>query len=685
MKINIVIHNNIKAVVVCLLAFIVINKYSHASESVEDFLSMPLADLLTLEVTSASKKKQPLNETATAIFVITSEDIKRSGVTSIPEALRMAPGIQVARMDANKWAITSRGFASQFANKLLVLIDGRSVYTPSFSGVYWDAQDTMLEDIERIEVIRGPGATVWGANAVNGVINIITKHASDTQGGLLVAGGGNQEKSLASLRYGIEIEEDTFSRFYLKHNQRNSSYNPTLNSDTGDNWESIRAGFRVDSQHNKKDSWTLQGDVYHNDENQIINLWRDPSDPANAGLAPFFLDTNILDNIDSTGWNLLTRWQHQTEDNGNATIQLYYDSTDRTEGFLRQQHDTIDIDFQYQFQANRSHEIIWGLAYRNTRDNYDNTFVVAFNPGNQKRDLFSAFIQDEIELVSDTLRLTIGSKFEHNDITGTEVQPNIRLLWLASERSTLWTSVSRAVRTPSQLEETSSTVGSIVPLPPTFNPVVFHVTGNPAIRSEDLIAYEVGYRFLPQENLSLDLALFYNDYDNSIIFESSSSVPGPADIIFDNTASGYSNGLELSIDWRVMEWWRLQSSYSYLKVAGFLGSSSDPAGINGINENSYPENQLSIRSLMDVSERVSLDLWVYYVDRLRKTSFSKNTSIPDYTSVNLRLAWHPHETVELSLIGQNLFNNSHPEFAGEIILPQTEVHRSIYAQLSWNF
>ncbi len=668
--------------IITLVSFSVLTQ---AGESIDDYLDMQLEDLLTLEVTSVSKKKQPLNEVAAAIFVITREDIRRSGVTSIPEALRMAPGIQVARMDANKWAITSRGFANQFSNKLLVMIDGRSVYAPSFSGVYWDAQDTMLEDIERIEVIRGPGAAVWGANAVNGVINIITRDASETQGGLLVTGGGNQEKTLASLRYGIASSEDTFARFYLKYNNRNSSYNPALSSETGDNWETARAGFRVDNQSGKKDSWTLQGDVYHNDVNQILNEWKNPADQANAAFAPFYLERNIKDPVDSSGWNLLSRWQHQIDDDANTSLQVYFDQTDRAEGFLRQQFDTFDIDFQHQFRALPEHEIIWGLGYRNIRSKYENTFSVSFVPDNRNLDQFSAFIQDEIELITDTLRLTIGSKFENNEITGTEIQPNARLIWFVNNRNTLWASISRAVRTPSQLEETSSTVGAIAPLPPTFTPVIFRVLGNPGINSEELIAYETGYRFRPRENLSFDLTLFFNDYHDVIVFESVSTVPGPSDIIFNNTGSGYSNGLELTIDWYVMEWWRLQPNYSYLNVSGFLGTSGDPDIANRLNENSYPEHQISLRSLMDLSEKVSLDVWIYYVDRLQKTSFSQAEPIPAYTSANVRISWRPQRKLELSITGQNLFDQTHAEFTGEFILPQTEVHRSIYAQLNWSF
>ena len=407
-----------------------------AEESLDSYLDLPLEDLLSMEVTSVSKKKQRLTEAAAAVFVITQEDIRRSGVTSIPEALRLAPGLQVAKMDANKWAISSRGFNTQFVNKLLVLIDGRSVYTPSYSGVYWDAQDTLLEDIDRIEVIRGPGATLWGANAVNGVINIITKQSSETQGGLLVAGAGNEEKAIAGLRYGAELNANTHGRFYLKFNERDSSYAPGLQDEAGDDWKSLRGGFRIDSQPSVNNHWTVQGDIYDADENQSLNLWRDPSDPDNANLAPFYLTPFLADEIESSGWNLLTRWDHQFSSHSNTTLQVYYDHTKRAENFLTQEQDTLDIDFQHQLEVSGNHDLVWGLGYRHIENDFINTYNIEFFPESSSSDLFSAFLQDEIELLPDRLRLTLGSKFEQNDFTGFEIQPSARLVWLPTEGST---------------------------------------------------------------------------------------------------------------------------------------------------------------------------------------------------------------------------------------------------------
>ena len=320
------------------LGFTLYAKPLIADESVESYLELELEDLLSLEVTSVSKKSQPINEAPAAIYVITQDDIRRSGVTSIPEALRMAPGLHVAQLDSNKWAISSRGFNGQFSNKLLVLIDGRSIYTPSFSGVYWDIQDTMIEDIDRIEVIRGPGATLWGSNAVNGVINIITKHSSQTQGGLAVVGAGNEQKRFSRVRYGAKLAEAIHGRAYLKYDDRDSSYAPEMGSSAGDEWDSLHAGFRVDGASNEGDEWMLQGGIYKIDEEQIVkNLFVDPSNPANS---PPYQVTNLEDSVDASGWNLLGRWERRWSDQSVTSLQLYYDHNQRDEAIIGQVYDT---------------------------------------------------------------------------------------------------------------------------------------------------------------------------------------------------------------------------------------------------------------------------------------------------------------------------------------------------------
>ncbi len=657
-----------------------------AMEPVEKYMDLPLEDLMTLQVVSVSRKRQQLGEVASAVFVITREDIHRSGVTTIPEALRMAPGIQVARIDANKWVIASRGFGSQFSNKLLVMIDGRTVYSPSYSGVYWDARDTVLEDIDRIEVIRGPGASVWGANTVNGVINIITRNASETRGGLMVAGAGNEEKAFATLRYGAALTDRVDGRLYLKFTSRDSSYAPLLGEDGGDDWQGLRTGFRIDGRSGAGDTWKLQGDLYSNDENQRINLWQDPADPASATYAPFYLARAIPDDIDASGGNLLGRWEHRFSGGGSASLQVYYDRTRRAESFLTQTNDTLDIDFNHRFGMSGNQEIIWGLGYRYIRDDFDNTFMVSFLPDSRDVDLFSAFVQDEIELMPGALRLTLGSKFEHNDYTGFEIQPTARLSWLISRRSTAWGAVSRAVRTPSRLEDSALIISQIVPLPPPSGPAVLYVHGDNDFSAEKLIAWELGYRHQPCENFSLDLALFYNDYDDLQTFEQLGSGSLVADTRFGNGMRAHSYGLELSVDWWPLQWWRLQGNYSYLDISATLDASSrDLVGSPQMVSGSSPMNQFSIRSLMNLGEHVDFDLWVLMVDGLERPSYFWEDQVDGYVSVNARLAWRPWKNVELSLVGQNLADDRHLEYIGENLIVRTEVERSVYGMICLDF
>ncbi|MCK5069376.1 MAG: TonB-dependent receptor plug domain-containing protein, partial [Desulfocapsa sp.] len=466
-----------------------------------DFFDMDIAQLMQITITSVARKPQNLSDSAAAVFVITQDDIHRSGVTSIPEALRMAPGLQVARVDSNKWAITSRGFAGNFANKLLVMIDGRTVYSPAFSGVYWDAQDTLLDDIDRIEVIRGPGATIWGANAVNGVVNIITKKASDTQGGLVTLGGGTHDKIMTGLRYGAAIGEDTHGRVYVKYHKQNSYEVYDTGKDANDDWDSLRTGFRVDGELAGKNSWTLQGDLYSNNENQLLS-------PFWIANPPYL--TEKEDSFDTSGWNVLGRWQTEISQTSSWTIQAYYDYTNRDEAIMEQTHRTVDLDLHYQNQLNTRNNIVMGIGYRSVDAEFDNSFQVSVEPGDRSENLYSGFVQDEIMLATDSLWLTLGVKWEHNEFTGNELQPSGRLLWKVTDKQTVWAAISRAVRTPSEFEESGSiTMGVIPTIPP--DSMKFTLNGSDQYGAEELIAYEAGYRWFALANVSLDLSVFYND------------------------------------------------------------------------------------------------------------------------------------------------------------------------------
>ncbi len=646
---------------------------------VDDFLDASLSDLLSVEVTTVSRKQQSLADTAAAVFVITQDDIRHSGVSSIPEALRLAPGVQVASINANQWAISIRGFNGRFSNKLLVLMDGRSVYNSTFSGVYWDAQDTLLEDIERIEVVRGPGATLWGANAVNGIINIITKHSKDTVGGLALLGAGSEEKGFAGFRYGANISDNTDGRFYVKYFDRDSNVFQSNGEPAEDGWDSVQAGFRIDGVVAAKDTWTLQGDVYDSNANQLVATLSQPDSTSTI---------SVNDVIESSGWNLMSRWQHQFSDTSATTLQLYYDHNERKEVFAGQQHDVFDIDFQQNHRLGK-HDLIWGAGYRQIKDNFDNSFNISFAPDQRTDELYSAFIQDEVELIANTLNLTLGTKFEHNDYTGVEIQPSIKLLWKVSEDHTLWSSISRAARTPSRIETDGNIVIAVfATAPPLPEPVTLDLRGNPAIESESLIAYEAGYRVQLQKNLAFDLAIFYNDYETLQSVEAIGMPPGPMNLLFDNKIEGHSVGLEAAIDWQVYDWWGMQASYSSIDVKAENVSGGLDVQTVEVYESSSPEHQLSLRSSMLLAQDWNLDLWAYYVDQVSVPStaaLKNNIAIDSYTSFNARIAWQPVANMELSLVGHNLLEAEHLEFVGESFTLPTMVERSVYIKVRYEF
>ncbi len=647
----------------------------HAEDAatVDDFLDLSLQDLLSMEVTSVSKRLQQIKDAAAAIFVITRDDIRRSGVTSIPEALRMAPGIQVGRVNANKWAVSARGFNSQWANKLLVLIDGRSVYVPSYAGVYWEMQDYILDDIERIEVIRGPGATLWGSNAVNGIINIITRSAADTQGGLVSVAAGNERQGQTELRYGTALGDAASGRAYLKYQQTDSFHQFPNGSDAADDWESMQAGFRVDGEYGSND-WTLQGDIFDLDASQFVALLAQPVPPFNSPQA---------DPYNAGGWNLLGRVAHAWNEDAHSTLQIYYDHNQRKEITLAQSYDTLDIDFQHEVKIGTRHHLIAGLGYRRIEDEFRNSFTFSANPDSFGQNLYSAFAQDEITLFPEHLTLTLGAKFEHNDYTGLEVQPSARLLWTIDASHTLWTAVSRAVRIPSRVEVHGRIVTAVMPVaPPPAPPLEFSINGNPGQDAEELLAYELGYRLQAAGAFSLDIAAFYNDYDELQNF--GITVP-PATLTFGNALSADSFGIEIAADWRPRDWWRLQPNYTYQRIFARIAPGVADRISEQLREGSTPHHQVSIRSAMDFGRDVDFDVWVYHVTRLRDQGAVVPLDVPAYTSVNLRLAWRPVNGVELSVSGHNLLEPRNLEFVGESYLGVAEVDRSVLGQLRWEW
>lgn len=657
-----------------------------SASAASDFTGWDLTKLLDTPITTITRKPEKASETASATYVITQEDIHRSGATTIAEALRMAPGLDVARIDASRWAISSRGFNDFFADKLLVLRDGRSVYTPLFSGVFWDVQDAVLEDVERIEVTRGPGASLWGANAVNGIINIITKSAKDTQGTLLTAGGGTEERGFGAARYGGKINDDAFFRVYAKFSDRDDSPNrpdnpPPFGARPGmDGWNLWQTGFRTDWTPSQSSHFRLQGDVYHGDIGQEVFVIAAPTPTTPPVTKALWGDGTV------TGGNVLGSWSQNFSATSELTVQSYYDRTDREDRVHNESRDTFDLDAQHRFMVGERNEIMYGAGYRYTHDQLadgiDNSGAIRFVPDHKGDQLVSSFVQDEITIFEngpkEHLKLTVGSKFEHNDYTGFEIQPSGRVAWTEG-RHTLWGAVSRAVRTPARFEHT---LDAWFGTPTATSPVYTKLEGNPAYKSEEVLAYEVGYRVQPLSNVSFDLTGFYNDYNHlrAIAPEDLKLAPfGPVLLLQpQNSMDGETYGFELAANWKVMENWRLSGGYSLLKMELHA-----PAGVvlGEVAEKESPQNQFNLRSYIDLPYNLQLDTVLYYVDNLA------GRNVPSYTRLDMRLGWRPTQKkdLEFSVVVQNILDPKHPEFGTSFLVNPHEIERSVYAKVTWRF
>lgn len=644
----------------------------------DDFFELSLQELSEITVTSVSKREQRLAQSAAAVFVITQEDIQRSGATHIPDLLRMVPGVQVAQMSANAWAISVRGFNREFSNKLLVMIDGRTVYTPLFSGVFWDVQDTLLADIERIEVIRGPGGALWGANAVNGVINIITRAAAETQGTHVAVGGGNQERAFAEARYGGALRNGGHWRLYGKWLQRDETEVAAGQSGAGgdmnDDWDSSRVGFRSDWQAGARNAFTVQGDAYQVRED-IVRFLDVLSPPFSSALT---------DETEADGTNLLGRWTRTDRTGAKLSVQAYYDYIERRNAVLGQDRHTLDLDLQHHLAERNGHQLSWGLGYRLIKDDLDEFAIngityLEYEPDDRVDNLYSAFVQDQISLAQG-LQLTLGSKFEHNNYTDFEFQPNARIAWDRGARGTWWAAVSRAVRTPTRGEHGLDLVAGVAP--PGFVGLLPNEEG---FESEVLVAYELGFRNQSEAGVQYDLTLFYNDYDELRSFEPMAPT-GIFSLPFqvDNKAEAEAFGLELFGTWQVTDQWRLSPAYSYLKLRVTPDSDSGDS-LGELDETNYPEQQFSLRSYWSLSPRWRLDSALHYVDELARID-SRDNAIPDYWRLDARLSWQPRKGNELSLVAQNILDGHHPEFGPVLSGRRAEIPRSLYAKwtLTWD-
>jgi iron complex outermembrane receptor protein len=606
--------------------------------------TLSVEELMNIEVTSVSKRSEKLSEVASAIQVITQEDIRRSGATNLPEALRLSPNLQVAKYNSYAWIISARGFNNVFSNKLLVMIDGRTVYSPLFAGVSWDAQSVLLEDVDRIEVISGPGGTLWGANAVNGVINIITKKAKDSQGAYVSAVTGTNLRQQLSARYGGKIGSAITYRIYGMRNK----IDPTLDSDrvnNKDNWYLNQGGFRLDYDGGQKNKLSFQGNL------EYATQQTDPGPDS-------------FDHQDVMG-----QWSHSFATGSDLQIQAYYDRTWRRSpsSLLNDQLETYDIDLQHNFKIGNNNNLLWGLGYRFTRDDSQNTTIfIGFLPAVRNLHLYNGFIQDEIQVVKDVLKLTIGTKLLHNDYSGFEIQPSARFAWTPGQQQTVWAAVSRAVRTPSRID-----VDYHIPTYP-VPPTTLNIGGGPNFVSEKLIAYELGYRVQAAKNLSLSVATFYNKYNDLYSVE---GVPGTQTFLIQNGMEGNSQGIEFSGLYQATDSWRLRGGYTF-----FHKNIKDKPGhvFDVTYEGTDPQNQVVLQSMFDLFKHFQFDVTGRYVGGRPLSVIAGVPEVSAYCNVDVRLAWQ-FKFMELSVAGQNLANKSHIEFASN------RIPRNVYGKVSFRF
>lgn len=651
-----------------------------AQDKPADLSKLSMEDLMNIEVTSASKKEQKLSEVAAAIFVISREDIRQSGARNIPDLLRMVPGLDVAQINANIWAISARGFNAQVAGKLLVLIDGRSVYTPVYGGVYWDTQDLPIDDIERIEVIRGPGATVWGANAVNGVINIITRKTADTPGTMLSGGDGNVDQGFGTIQHGGQLGEKTSYRAYVKY--FNYAASPALAGGSGhDDWHLLHGGFRADSDYSKRDAITVQGDLYSGTEGDtiapFISLTAAPTGPA-------------LLRVGLSGGDVLGRWRHVFSSPSDATLQVYFDRYKRDGPFIDESRNTFDIDFRHHAALGARHDPIWGAGYRRSSDKTEGIGNLYLTTPDLATQLFNVFAQDEMTLRPNLLYLTAGAKVEHDYYTGFDVAPSVRLRWMPSGSATFWTSISRASLIPARYDTALVYEYEVLPGPGGI-PILATVFGNPRLKSEHVIAYELGYRAQASRAISVDLAGVFNAYshlqDRAFSPPYLTAEPPPlhieAPLTLNNKQHGTTEGLEVAANWKASGRWTLSPGYSFLEIHLHDDGPSAGVGIAATLEGMSPRHQAQLRSQLSLIRGFSWDLDSYFVHRLPAEA------IPSYTRVDTQLRWSAGERLEISAVGQNLLQTEHIEMNGNILELQTvhstEVKRSIFGKITWHF
>lgn len=617
-----------------------------------DLSDKSLEDLMNTEVTSVSKKEQKLSEVAAAIFVITQEDIRRSGATNIPDLLRMVPGLDVAQINSNIWAVSARGFNQEFSNKLLVMLDGRSVYLPTFSGVFWDVLDLPFEDIERIEVIRGPGGTTWGSNAVNGVINIITKTAGETRGGMVSAGGGNIDQEFGTIQYGDKLGARTDFRVFAKY--FDDGHLPSLTGQSGqDGWHLLRGGFRSDTHLTSNDELSFEGDLYTGRIGDTVGIFNSFASP---GLENVLFEANL------SGGYIQSDWTHRYSDRSETALQVSYDRF-RRDDVLGEARQTFNIDFQNHIAWGERQDIVWGAGYRFSSSTSPGSLTIALEPPNLDTSLFSAFVQDEIALIADRVSLTVGTKLEHNYFTGFGVMPSARVAWQIRAKQTAWAAVSRALRTPSSIDTGSeANFGGFIP--PTGPPVALRIVGNPDFQDERLLAYEAGYRAELPHRAAIDISLYYNNYGSLETAEPGppffEATPLPPHLVipleYENLMHGEAHGIELSGSWKPATHWTISPGYAFEEIHMHLAATSLDTQSAPAAEGSTPRQWARLDSHLDLPHGVDWDASATFNGRLTAQN------VPSYTRVDTQLSWRAREKLTFRIVGQNLSSDHHLEF-----------------------
>ena len=630
---------------------------------------LSLEQLGRLEITTVSKQPAEVWRTPAAITVLTQDDIRRSGVTTLPELLRLVGGVQVSRLDSDHWAIGIRGLTNAFSKALLVMIDGRSVYTPLFGGVYWQVQETLLEDVERIEVIRGPGGTIWGSNAVAGVINVITKHTRDTVGVLVAAGAGNVDQGRASVRFGDTLGDALSYRVYGTGSVRDAQHH--VDGDPFDDWSLGQVGFHLDFTRGDGGSIRLQGDTYTGTmgERTAVGSFSPPSRLVLRG-----------DDI-VRGGHVLARWERDVFGATQLRLQGYYDRTVRNAIHFGEDRNTVDVDVLLRTPLGRRQQLSWGAGARNSRSNTTQVVpTLSVVPEDRDQRLASLFAQDEIELLSEELFLTVGTKLEYNTYSGWEVQPSVRALWRVDTQESLWGAVTRAVRTPSRIETDLRLTAFGLPSPLAY----VQVAGTPAFDAERLVAVEAGYRRLVTPAFYLDVTAFHNTFQGLASYgtfvPSVQTSPIPHLLFsttYQNGIDAASDGFEVAGDFRPASWLRTRGAYALFSIDTKTrpGHTEDPLNLQAYQD-SVPRHQGSVQASLTLPGRVEVD---YAQRAVSQIVFH---GVPRYVTGDARVGWQVVNGVTLAVAAQNLWAPNHVEFPRNDFEP-IGIRRSVHVSVTW--